>query len=68
MDTVGTLTINLKRRLDSNGHAPMMDNGKPPIIQFPSGIIILYGKKKKKTVNQNIIKKIDSYKIRFISI
>ena len=66
MDTVGTLTINLKRRLDSNGYAPMMDNGKPPIIHFPSGIIILYGKKK--TVNQNIIKKIDSYNIRFISI
>ena len=49
MDTVGTLTINLKRRLDSNGYAPMMDNGKPPIIHFPSGIIILYGKKNSKS-------------------
>ena len=44
MDTIGTLTINLKWILDSDGYAPMMDNGKPPIIHFPTEIIILYGK------------------------
>ena len=49
MDTIRTLTINLKWRLDSNGYTPMMDNGKPPIIHFPSEIIILYRKKKSKS-------------------
>ena len=53
MDTIRTLTINLKWRLDSNGYAPMMDNGKLPIIHFPSEIIILYIRKKKSESEYN---------------